>query len=85
MTRENNQNRSLTENSRNLFNLDVKTAARKETIPGDQSLEVQSKPIFDSFSSKSLSPKTLLIIQDNSAYSDNVIQKIDTTSELSRH
>ncbi len=85
MARENNQNRSLPGNSRNLLNLDVKTAARKEATLGDQSLEVQSKPIFDPFSSEPSSPRTLLITQDNSACSDNVVQKTDTASELSRH
>jgi hypothetical protein len=85
MARENNQNRSLAGNSRNLLNLDVKTAARKEAASEDQSLEVQSKPIFDPFNSEPLNPRTLLITQDDSACSDNVVEKTDTASELSRH
>jgi hypothetical protein len=81
MARENNQNRSLAGNSRNLLNLDVKTTARKEATLEDQSLEVQSKPIFDPFNSESSSSRTLLITQDDSFCSDNVVEKTDTASE----
>ena len=58
---------------------------RKEVILGNQSLEIQSKSVFDSFNSVSLSLRILLITQDNSVYSDNVVQKTNTTLELSRH
>jgi hypothetical protein len=61
MARENNQNRSLTGNSQNLLNLDVKTMTRKEATLENQSLEVQSKPIFNPFNSEPLNLRTLLI------------------------
>ncbi len=71
--------------SQNMLDLDVKRAAGKEAAPENQSLEVQSKPIFDPFSSESSSPRTLLITQDDNACSNNVVEKTNTTSELSRH
>jgi hypothetical protein len=68
MARENNQNKSLVGKSQNLLNLDAKRAAGKETAPENQSLKVQSKPIFDPFSSEPSSPTTLLATPDDSAY-----------------
>jgi hypothetical protein len=68
MARENNQNKSLVGKSQDLLGIDVKRAARKETAPENQSLEVQSKPIFDPFSSEPSSPTTLLAASDDSAY-----------------
>jgi hypothetical protein len=85
MAGENNQNGSLVGKSQNLPDLGVKRAAGKEAAPPDQSLEVQSKPIFDPFSCEPSSPTDILVIQDNSADSDSVVKKIDTTSQFSRH
>ena len=51
---KNNQNRNLIEKSQNLFNLDVKTAAKKEAISKNQFFKIQSKSIFNSFSFKLL-------------------------------
>lgn len=85
MARENNQNKSLAGKSQGLRNLDVKAAAGKEAAPEDQSLEVQSKPIFDPFSFEPSSPTTLLVTQDDSACSGSMFKKTDKTSELSHH
>jgi hypothetical protein len=79
MAGENNQNKSLIGKSQNLLDLDVKRAAGKEMASENQSLEVQSKPIFDPFSSEPSSPTTLLVAQDDSAC------RTDKTSELSHH
>jgi hypothetical protein len=85
MARENNQNKNLIRKSQNLLNLDIKRAAEKEATLENQSLKVQLKPIFNAFSSELLSPRTLLIIQDDSACSNTVIKKINITSELSHY
>jgi hypothetical protein len=79
MAREKNQNKSLVEKSENLLNLDVKRAAGKDTALENQYLEVQSKPIFDPFSSEPSSPTTLLATPHDNAY------RTDKTSKLSHH
>jgi hypothetical protein len=75
----------VVEKSQNLLKLDIKAAAGKKAAPVDQSLKVQSKPIFDPFSSEPPSPTTLLVTQDDGACGDSVVEKTDTTTELSRH
>ena len=84
MVRENNQNRSLGGKPQNLLDQDVKSAEGKEAAPEDQSLEVQSKHIFNPFNSEPSSSTPHLVTQDDSACSDNAVEKTDTTLKWSR-